>query len=86
MKKNLHSMDVRFHHRICNAQKHLVQGKGDWIKEFINEVTSIELVLRLIKRFQVSFKINLIHLGFQQRNSDDGKHAFYRCEKSSQNL
>ena len=86
MKKNLHSMDVRFHHRICNAQKHLVQGKGDWMKEFINEVTSIELVLRLIKRFQVSFKINLIHLGFQQRNSDDGKHAFYRCEKSSQNL
>ena len=86
MKKNFHSIDVRFHHRICDAQKHQVQGKGDWMKEFMNEVTSIELVLRLIKRFQVSFKINLIHLGFQQRNSDEGKHAFYRCEKSSQNL
>ena len=86
MKKNSHSIDVRFHHRICDAQKHLVQGKGDWMKEYINEVTSIELVLRVIKSFQVSFKINLIHLEFQKRNSDEGKHAFYRCEKSSLNL
>ena len=82
----MHFIDVRFHHRICDAQKYLVQGKGDWMKEYINEVTSIELVLRVIKSFKMSFKINLFHLGFQQRNSDDGKHAFYRCEKSSQNL
>ena len=53
MKKNSHSIDVRFHHRICDAQKHLVQGKGDWMKEYINEVTSIELVLTVIKRLQV---------------------------------
>ena len=65
MKKNLHSIDVRFHHRICDAQKHLVQGKGDWMKEYINKVTSIELVLRVIKSFQVSFKINLIDVIFQ---------------------
>ena len=86
MKKNLHSIDVRFHHRICDAQKHLVQGKGDSMKEYINQVTSIELVSRVIKRFQVSLQVNLIHVGFQQRNSDEGKHAFYRCENSSQNL
>ena len=53
MKKNSHSLDVRFHHRICDAQKHLVQGKGDLMKEFINQMTLIELVLRVIKRLQV---------------------------------
>ena len=86
MKENMHSIDVRIHHRIRDAQKHLAQGKGDSMKEYINQVTSIELVLRVIKRFQVSLQVNLIHVGFQQRNSDEGKDAFYRCEKSSQNL
>ena len=86
MNKNLHSKDVTFHHRICDAQKHLLQLKGDSMKEYINEVTSIELVLMVIKRFQVSFKINLIDVGFEQRTSDEGKDAFYRCENSSQNL
>ena len=66
MKKNSHSIDVRFHHRICDAQKHLVQGIGDIKKEYINEVTSIELVLRDIKKpFQMSFKIHLIDVRFQ---------------------
>ena len=65
MKKNSHSIDVRFHHRICDAQKHLVQGKGDWMKEYINEVTSIDLVLRVIKRLQMSLKIHLIDVRFE---------------------
>ena len=42
MKKNLHSIDVRIHHRICDAQKHLAQGISDMMKEYIKEVTSIE--------------------------------------------
>ena len=86
MKKILHSIDVRIHHRICDTKKHLVQGKGNLMNEYINEVTSIELVLMVIKRFQVSFKINLIDVGFEQRTLDEGKHAFYRSENSSQNL
>ena len=49
------------------------------MKEYINQMTSIELVLGVIKRFQVSFKINLIHVGFQHRNLDEGNYAFYRC-------
>ena len=60
MKKNLHSIDVRFHHRICDTQKHLVQGKGNLMNEYINQMTSIELVLRVIKRLWMSIKINLI--------------------------
>ena len=86
MKENMYSIDVRIHHRICDAQKHLVQGKGNLMNEYINKMTSIELVLRFIKRFRMFFRINSIDVRFQQRNSDEGKHAFYRCENSSQNL
>ena len=30
MKENMTSKDVSFHHRICDAQKHLVQGTGNF--------------------------------------------------------
>ena len=86
MKKNLHSIDVRFHHRICDAQKHLVQGIGHMMKEYINKVTSIQNDLRVIQRFQMSFKINLIDVRIQKRTLDKLEHAFYRCENSSRNL
>ena len=42
MKENMHSIDVRIHYRICDAQKHLVQGKGDLMNDFINQVKLIE--------------------------------------------
>ena len=78
MKKNIHSIDVRNHHRLCDGLKHLLQGKGNLNKEFINQVKSIELVLRVIKRFRMSFRINLIDVRFQQRNSDEREDTFYR--------
>ena len=28
IKENIHTKDVRNHHRICDAQKHLLQGIG----------------------------------------------------------
>ena len=31
MKEHMNSKDVRFHHRICDAQKHIVQGNGNFI-------------------------------------------------------
>ena len=65
MKENMHSIDVRNHHRICYAQKNLVQGKGNLMKKFINQMTLIELALSVIKRLQMSFKINLIDVGIQ---------------------
>ena len=65
MKKNFHSIDMRFNHRICDAQKHLVQGKGNLMNEYINQMTSIELDLRVIKRCRMSFRINLIDVRFQ---------------------
>ena len=42
MKENMYSIDVRIHHRICDAQKHLVQGKGNLMNEYINQMTLIE--------------------------------------------
>ena len=42
MKEKMHSIDVRIHQRICDAQKHLVQGKGNLMNEYINQMTSIE--------------------------------------------
>ena len=42
MKENMHSIDVRIHNRICDTQKHLVQGKGNLMNEYINQMTSIE--------------------------------------------
>ena len=31
MKENITSKDVRFHHKICDAQKHRIQGTGNVI-------------------------------------------------------
>ena len=42
MKENMHSMDVRNHDRICDAQKHLVQEKDNLMNEYINQMTSID--------------------------------------------
>ena len=42
MKEKMHSIDVRIHHRICDTQKHLVQGNANLMSEYISEMTSIE--------------------------------------------
>ena len=34
--------DVRNHHRICDAQKHLLSGTGNLMEESINQETSTE--------------------------------------------
>ena len=36
-RENITSKDVRFHHRICDAQKHLVQGAGNFLNFSINQ-------------------------------------------------
>ena len=41
MKGNITSKDVRFHHRICDAQKHLVQGTGHKCHKFVQELRKI---------------------------------------------
>ena len=41
MEDSILRKDVRIHHRICDAQKHLVQRKGHLIEESINREKSI---------------------------------------------
>ena len=36
-KENITPKDVRFHHRICDAQKHLVQGAGNFVNLSMNK-------------------------------------------------
>ena len=37
MRENITSKDVRFHHRICDAEKHLVQAAGNFLNLSINQ-------------------------------------------------
>ena len=40
--ENINCKDVRNHHRICDAQKHLLPGTGNLMEETINQETSTE--------------------------------------------
>ena len=40
--ENIHFKDVRNHHRICDAQKHLLPGTCNLMEESINQETSTE--------------------------------------------
>ena len=51
------SKDVRFHHGICDAQKDLVQGTGNFINLSRNQGKLFEKVLEVIKDLQMSKKI-----------------------------
>ena len=57
MKEYIISKDVRNHHRICDNQKHLVQGTGNFINLLRNQDKLIESVCDLIINIQVMKKI-----------------------------
>ena len=73
MKENMTSKDVRFHHRICEAQKHLVQGTGDFINLSRNQGKLFEKLLEVIKNLQMSKKIEFYRCA---RLADERKHDF----------
>ena len=73
MKENMTSKDVRLHHRICDAQKHLVPGSGNFINLSRNQGKLFELVLEVIKDLQMSNKIEFYRC---ERLADERKHDF----------
>ena len=73
MKENMTSKDVRFHHRICEAQKHLVQGTGNFINLSRNQGKLFEKVFEVIKDLQMSKKIEFYRCA---RLTDERKHDF----------
>ena len=73
MKENMTSKDVRIHHRICDALKHLVQGTGNFIHLSWNQGELFEQVLEVIKDLQMSKKIEFYRF---ERLADERKHDF----------
>ena len=45
MKENITSKDVRFHHRICDAQKHLLHRTGNVINIFQESRKIVRIVV-----------------------------------------
>ena len=83
MQQKFLSLDVRIHHRIWDAQKHLLHTLARLKKKtFDNQI--IELTIKkTFKSCQTSIKSNL---RLQQRFEFATKVPFTRCENSSQNL
>ena len=50
MKENITSKDVRFHHRICDAQKHLLHRTGNVINFFQESRKIVRIVVLGHKR------------------------------------
>ena len=73
MKENMTSKDVRFYHRICDAQKHLVQGTGNFINLSRNQGKLFEKALESIKDLQMSNKIEFYRC---ERLAEKRKHHF----------
>ena len=73
MKENMTPKDVRFHHRICDAQKHLVEGTGNFINLPRNQGKLFEKVFEVIKDLQMSKKIEFYRYA---RLADERKHDF----------
>ena len=51
---------MRNHHRIGDAQKHLLPGTSNLMEESINQETSIEEIWQAINTLQMTLKINFI--------------------------
>ena len=73
MKENMTPKDVRFQHTICDAQKHLVPGTGNFIHLSRNQGKLFEKVLEVIKDLQMSKKIEFYRYA---RLTDERKHDF----------
>ena len=73
IKENMTSKDVRFHHRICDSQKHLVQGTCNFINLSRNQGKLFEWLLEVIKDLQMSKKIEFYRVA---RLADEKKHDF----------
>ena len=73
MNESITSKDLRFHHRICDAQKHLLQGSGNFINLSRKQGKLFEQLLEVIKDLQMSKKIEFCRCA---RLTDERKHDF----------
>ena len=80
---NAYSLDVRNHHRICDAQKHLLHTLLKLKKKIIDNYMMNK---RIEENVYIVSNIFSIDVSPQQRIAGVAKRIFTRCEKSSQNL
>ena len=73
MKENMTSKDVRFHHKICDAQNHLVPGTGNFINLLRNQGKLFESVCDVIINIRMMKKIEFYRCA---RLADERKHDF----------
>ena len=73
MKENMTSKDVRFHRRICDAQKHLVPGTDNFINLLRNQGKLFESVCDVIINILKMKKIEFYRCA---RLADERKHDF----------
>ena len=73
MKENMTSKDVRFHHRICDGQKHLVPGTGNFKNLLRNQGKLFESVCDVIINIRKMKKIEFYRCA---RLADVRKHYF----------
>ena len=81
--QNVYTLDVRIHHRICDAQKHLLQTLVKRLEK-LSDIYVIDLGVKEISKNVLN--INFIEFRTQQRPADPNKSLYTRCENSSQNL
>ena len=78
-----YTLHVKIHHRICDAQKHLLQTLVKRLEK-LSDINVIDLGMYEI--VENVLNINLIEFRTQQRPADLKKCLYTRCENSSQNL
>ena len=79
----IYTLHVKIHHRICDAQKHLLQTLVKRLEKLI-DIYVIDLGMKEIIKNVLN--INFIEFRTQQRTADPNKSLYTRCENSSQNL
>ena len=78
-----YTLYVKIHHRICDAQKHLLQRLVKRLEK-LSDIYVIDLGMKEIIKNVLN--INFIEFRTQQRPADPNKSLYTRCENSSQNL
>ena len=81
--QNVSSLDVRIHHRICDAQKHLLHT---FVKPKKYIIENCIIYMTILRNVSILSNIFSIEEKLQESVNVSTKRIFTRCENSSQNL
>ena len=81
--QNVSSLDVRIHHRICDAQIHLL---NTLVKQYKYIIENCIIYVTILRNVSILSNIFSIEEKVQESVNVSTKRIFTRCENSSQNL